>query len=85
MREWRGWGWGGGVREEDLGCGEGDENETKSEMRVPNPSSSFYTQRQKSGLAGPTEPRPFTVADLIICPPQKIGFTAASKIKRPPR
>ena len=36
------------MREEDLGCGEGDENERKSEMRVPNPSSSFYTQRQKS-------------------------------------
>jgi len=70
VREWRGWGWGGGVREEDLGCGEGDENERKSEMRVPNPSSSFYTQRQKSGLAGPTGPRPFTVADLIICPPR---------------
>ena len=50
-------------------CGEGDENERKSEMRVPNPSSSFYTQWQKSGLAGPTGLRHFTVVDLIICPP----------------
>ena len=55
------------MREEDLGCGEGDENERKSEMRVPNPSSSFYTQRQKSGLAGPTGPRPFSVAGLLVC------------------